>query len=149
MKNKTTWVLIADGSRARILSTEGRLDELAPVEDQVFRNAHPRLRDILSDRPGRTFDSVGQGRHAMAYSSDARREDERNFAAKLNEVLEDALRRDEYGRLVVVAAPKMLGDLRAAFSDAVRKSVSAELDKDLTHVQNSEIPALLEDLWAG
>ena len=149
MNNKTTWVLIADSSRARILGTKGELDELAPVEDQVFRNAHPRLREILSDRPGRTFDSVGSGRHAMAYSSDARREDERKFAAELSAVLEDAFSQSEYDRLVVVAAPRMLGELRASFPEAVSNSIVAELDKDLTKVPNSEIPALIEHIWAG
>ncbi len=146
---KTTWVLIADSSRARILGTKGPLDDLAPVEDQVFRNAHPRLRDILSDRPGRTFDSAGAGRHAMAYSSDARREDERAFATRLSAVLEDALRRNAFDQLVVVAAPRMLGDLRKEIPADVRKLVKAEVAKDLTQVPNSKVAAFLEDIWAS
>ena len=148
-KKDMTWVLIADSSRARILSTKSRLEDLAPVDDKVFRNSHPRLRDILSDRPGRTFDSVGAGRHAMAYSSDARREDERAFAIRLGAALQESLRSNAFDQLVVVAPPKMLGDLREKLPADVRKIIKAEVAKDLTHVPNPEIPALLEDVWAG
>lgn len=148
-KRKTTWVLIADGSRARILYTTSGLEDLSPVEDKVFRNSHPRLQDILSDRPGRTFDSVGAGRHAMAYSSDARREDERAFATRLGAALQESLRSNGFDQLVIVAAPRMLGDLRDKLPADVRKTVKAEIAKDLTHVPNPEIPALLEADWAG
>ncbi len=148
-KKNMTWVLIADSSRARILCTKSRLEDLVPVEDKVFRNTHPRLRDILSDRPGRTFDSVGAGRHAMAYSSDARREDERAFAVRLGDALQESLRSNAFDQLVVVAPPKMLGDLRDKLPADVRKVIKAEVAKDLTHVPNPEIPALLEDVWAG
>ena len=147
-KNQRTWILIADSSRARILSNDSRSGGLTPVEGQVFRSPHPRLREILSDRPGRSFDSVGSGRHAMEYSSDSRREDDRAFAKKLASVLEEAQRRNEYDRLVLAAAPRTLGDLRAILPDQVKAVVCAEIDKDLTQIPNSDLPKHLEGILA-
>ena len=85
----------------------------------------------------------------MAYSSDARREDERAFATRLGAALQESLRSNGFDQLVIVAAPRMLGDLRDKLPADVRKTVKAEIAKDLTHVPNPEIPALLEADWAG
>ncbi len=145
-KNQTTWILIADSSRAKIMASKGRSGDMATVEGQAFRSPQRQLREILSDRPGRSFDSVGGGRHAMEYSSDARREDDRAFAKVLATALADALRRKEYDRLVLAAAPRTLGDLRASLPDQVKAVVCAEIDKDLTHIPDSRLPDHFEGI---
>ena len=48
-----------------------------------------------------------------------------------------------YDRLVLVAPPTALGDLREALSDPVRSLVRAELDKDLTKIPVAELPSHL------
>ena len=84
----------------------------------------------------------------MEYSSDSRREDDRAFAKKLASVLEEAQRRNEYDRLVLAAAPRTLGDLRAILPDQVKAVVCAEVDKDLTQIPNSDLPKHFEGILA-
>lgn len=52
---------------------------------------------------------------------------------------------DACDRLIVVAAPKSLGDLREFFAEAVREKVHAEIDKDLTHLSNEALREALAD----
>ncbi len=64
MKSTVTWILIADESRARLLANHGPRRGVEPVSEDLLEGRILPGREIMSDRPGRTFDSVGAGRHA-------------------------------------------------------------------------------------
>jgi protein required for attachment to host cells len=113
MRNKT-YVLIADGARARLFVVAEGTADLKPAFGQEFIGTNLPSREIGSDRPGRSFDSAGFGRHAMEPPTDPHRHAERVFAQEVAAVLEDARRRNEFQDLVVVAPPKALGDMRCA-----------------------------------
>jgi protein required for attachment to host cells len=55
-------------------------------------------------------------------------------------MLDERLAEKAYDRLVIVAPPKALGDLRAALSEQVKPHVYAELDKDLVKTPTAELP---------
>jgi protein required for attachment to host cells len=151
---KTTYVLIADGARARLFVVEEGTADLKPALGQEFIGTNLPSREIASDRPGRSFDSAGSGRHAMEPPTDPHRHAERVFAQEVAAVLENALRRNEFHNLVVVAPPKALGDLRGKalgdlrgeFSDVLRNRVTAELNKDLTKVAIHDLPSHLAEI---
>ena len=143
---KTTYVLIADGARARLFVVEEGTAALKPALGQEFIGTNLPSREIASDRPGRSFDSAGSGRHAMEPPTDPHRHAERVFAQEVAAVLENALRRNEFHNLVVVAPPKALGDLRGEFSDALRNRVTAELNKDLTKVAIHDLSSHLAEI---
>lgn len=137
----TTWVLIADGARARLLAQDKPFEALKPaLEQEELTGSTAQSKEIGSDRPGRAFDSAGQGRHAMAPSTDPQRYAKFAFARELVERLEDALHGGRFQHLVLVAAPKTLGDLRELLPPPVKAKVVAELDKDLTHVPVRDLP---------
>jgi protein required for attachment to host cells len=136
----TTWVLIADGARARLLAQGRPFDPLKPALDQEeLTGSTAQSKEIGTDRPGRSFDSAGQGRHAMAPPTDPQRYAKFSFARELAERLEDAVHEGRFDRLVLVAAPKTLGDLRELLPAPVKARVVAEIDKDLTHVPAREL----------
>lgn len=139
MKPIVTWILIANGARARLFSNDGPGHGVKLVSDEVFAGTNLPGREIMSDRPGRTFDSVGAGRHAKEPRTDPREVEKRSFAHELAAMLDDGLKQGKFERLVLVAPPRELGFLRVELSPAVRKRVSAELNKDLTGVAPSEI----------
>ena len=84
----------------------------------------------------------------MAPANDAHRLDQKNFAASLAAVLRDELQGGSYNRLIIAAAPAMLGDLRAALSKQVTSVIIAEIDKDLTQVKDNELARHLEKVLA-
>ena len=139
MKPVRTWIVIADGARARIVKNTGPGRGVEADAELVFRSEHQKLQEIMADKPGRAFDSVGKGRHAMAYGSDAVREDERHFLQSLAERLEKEALADAYDRLILVAPPRALGDLRSFLSKPVKNRVHDEIAKDLTQLPNDRL----------
>ena len=101
-----------------------------------------RAIELGTDRPGRSFDLVGSGRHAMESPSDLHREQKRQFARRVAETIRARQATKSFDRLVLVAPPVTMGDLRAAL-DKVKAAVAAEVVADLTNTPMSEIPAHL------
>jgi protein required for attachment to host cells len=148
MKPIRSWVLIADGARARILENDGPGRGLIAVEGLVFHGDHSATHDLVSDREGRSYSSHGPGRSAIDSRSDPHRDLKTKFAHQLADVLARGLEQNSYDRLVIVAPPVTLGDLRAAISDRVRTKVVGEVAHDLTKIANNEVAEHLKDLLA-
>jgi hypothetical protein len=66
MPKPTLWVLVADAARARLFQVEQPQQVLSAALGQELIGSNLRSREIASDRPGRTFDSGGEGRHARS-----------------------------------------------------------------------------------
>jgi protein required for attachment to host cells len=148
MKPTITWILIADGARARIFVNNGPGKGVAALEGAEFSADHRPDREIMSDKPGRTFESAGTMRHAIEPRQDPHRELKRSFAERLAGMLDQKLATKEFDRVVLVAPPVTLGDLRSALSAPVRAAVYAELDKDLTKTPAAELPKHLGEVMA-
>ncbi len=142
----TTWVLIANGARARLVSAVGHGKALHVVELREFAASHEPNRELGHDKPARVFESHGATRHAVEPKTDAHRELKRDFAAVLAEALDASVVQNEFDRLVIAAPPVTLGDLRKSLSEAVRAKVTAEIATDLTKVPNNEVPSHIEDV---
>ncbi len=148
MKGKTTWILVANGTEAFIARNLGPGHGIEKDLEAEFHGQNIPSRDIMSDAPGRTFDSGGQGRHAMERPSDPRRNNQQEFAHEIAAHIDSAANKNEFDRLVVVAAPQMLGALRQSLSNAARAKVSGELSKDLTRLPLHKLPDHLGDIMA-
>jgi protein required for attachment to host cells len=131
-----TWIVVADGTQARILLNTGRMLGVRQVPGGHFQELIPPGREIMTDRQPRVQESVGSARHAVEPRIDPRAERKRQFVEHLAEHLEKADRRGEFENLVIVAPPHALGDLRHALTPALRKRVIAEFAHDYTHQDN-------------
>ena len=128
----TTWILVADEARARLL--EAQQADGAVVEHQSFIHEEGRQhpRDVVADRLPRAQESVGGARHAIEPRTDLETIEASRFAHALSAVLESGRVAHRYERLVLVAPPRFLGALRAALPDAVQQRVVGSLPKDVT-----------------
>ncbi|MBT4880534.1 MAG: host attachment protein [Alphaproteobacteria bacterium] len=143
MKKIITWFLIADGARARLFKNEGPGKGIQAVfEDEFIGNFLP-TRDLVSDRPGRTFDSNGPGRHSMSAPSDAHRMAKKDFARQVVGILENG---NVFDRLVIVAPAKALGDIRSVLSKGSQEKITGEITKDLTNISINDLPKHLSQL---
>ena len=149
MKPVRTWILIADGARARIVANTGPGRGIQQINNFDFRADKRPTSDLKTDRPGRTFSSAGPGSHALEPSDDAHDRQERDFQSLLAEFLHDQLENDAFDRLIIAAAPRALGVLRHVLSKGVRDKISAELPKDLTQVKTEDLVAHLADFLAA
>lgn len=144
-KVKRTWILIADGGRARVLESVGTGQPLHEVVGLVQSTDLPASRDIADDRQGRSFESVGTLRHAIERRSDPHRELKRQFAQHIAGLIDQKAGDKAFERLVVVAPAVTMGDLRPAFTKRVSELIAAEIVSDLTNVSDDKIVGLLED----
>src|SRR5215470_3294630 len=111
MESGRTWILLADGRRARLLVEQHRGGELLEPSDWVMKISEDELYD-LQDRPPRAFDRVGPGRHAMDRGFDPHEDEERKFLHRVASRLAEAARTGQFHHLVLAAPPRALGALR-------------------------------------
>src|SRR3546814_3558190 len=133
MKPTRIWIVIVDGAQARILENHGPGKGLVPLPAGVMQKTSRPSRDIDTDRPGRGYNPMGQ-HHTMDSPSDSHREEKRRFADLLANHINAAALDRSYDRLILVAPPKTLGDLRQSLSKEAAAKLDGELPKDLTKV---------------
>jgi len=138
-----TWIVIADGARARVLAARGPQQGLDLVLER--RDHAPRTAELGSDRPGRSFESATSARHAYS-APDYHRERELVFLRELVRELAAEHKAGRFERLVVVAPPTALGDLRKALGPTLTGAITAEINKDLTKVALHDLPQHLRDV---
>jgi protein required for attachment to host cells len=128
---KSTFILVANRTLATIFASHGQHEPLQIAEQ--IENPRGRLQssELEEDRPGRSFDRGGHGRHALSSEESARDRVEHNFAGQIAELLEQRRNEGVFDQLVLIAGPKFLGMLREAISEPTRKLIKAELNKEL------------------
>ena len=145
MKPKRVLFLVADAGRAAAYF--GNAKAISEVASFAIENDVPPSRALGDDRPGRSGESVGPTRHAYEPTSDPHEAAEKAFARTVAEKLADAAERNEAERVVVIAAPAMLGDLRSAYPSALRALVGLEIGKDLTRLPQKDLMERLRDIY--
>jgi protein required for attachment to host cells len=144
-----TWVLIADGEKALFLVNEG--DAEYPVL-RVRREEHqenPPTGEQAANRPGRQFASVGPGRSAYE-DTDWHELAKDRFADHLAEMLYERAHKGRFDRIVLVASPGVLGELRGKMHKEVADRVVGEVPKTLTNHTVEDIEKVLKaELKAG
>ena len=149
MKKTVTYILVADGARARLYSNHGVGKGLQPVSGATHKaDLHHHDRDILTDKPGRASSSVGNGRSALEPQTDWHRFEKHKFAREMAKVLDAAAANKAFDRLILVAPPTTLGDLRMELDEQTMKLVSGELPKDLTRHADHDLPQHLGGVLA-
>ena len=139
MKPKRTWVLIANAGRARVLEADGTGHGLKPVAGLNFETDLPPTHELVNDRQPRAYESVGSARHAISSGIDPHRKEKRRFVEDVAQTIAKHLENKAFDRLVVVAPPQALGDLRDAFPESVSTRIVNEIAKDLTKTPNQDI----------
>jgi protein required for attachment to host cells len=136
------YVLVCDGRKALFLRNEGDAQYLNLKTEQVFEHDNPPTREQGSDKPGRSYASVGERRSAME-QTDWHAIEEQRFVKGLAGQLEVLVREKNIGALVIAASPRTLAALRKSLNGEVKKRLIAEVDKDLANQPVHEIGKVL------
>ena len=139
MKPIRTWILLADGTRARVVCNAGPGKGVHSIQGMEFHGDNVRSGDIMADRPGRTFDSAGAHRHAMEPHSDPQREAKRSFAMDMIAEMHKQVQKNSFDRLILVAAPATLGDIRKILPKPLLAVLYAEIPKNLVQIPDNEL----------
>jgi len=138
-----TWGVVADAVHAQIYSRPTRR---APLElGQTFAEEQARAteHELVTDSPGRTFDSMGAGRHAKQPEHTMKQNLREAFARQIADFVETGRTANRFAHLAVVAAPTLLGELRAHFSAPSLQLLDTEIAKRMTDAKPEAIAAAL------
>ena len=103
---------------------------------------NPADRDQASDAPGRAFNSVGSHRSAME-QTDFHDLEEARFAAEAADMLKRRALANEFEKLIIVAPPTALGEMRKHYHKEVQSRLVGEIAKDLSNHPVPEIEKII------
>ena len=131
-------VVVADQAEAifyNLTSLKARPVEVGRLKDASARRpAH----EMASDRPGRSYESVGSQRHSVGDEPDLRRQEAIRFARTIAERLDADWRERAFQQLILVAGAPFRSVLRGELSEATQGCIVYEVPKDLVH-SNPEV----------
>ncbi len=137
-----TWVLIADGEKALFLENVGDDQDMNLQVIRKEEQENPDTSDQGTDRPGRFNDGPSVQRSAVQ-DTDWHALEKHRFAKDLAEMLYKRAHAGRFDDIVIVAAPKVLGDLRTELHQEVTAKVVAEIDQTHTNQPIDEIERML------
>ncbi len=145
MRKTVTWVVVADHQHAHVFNHDGPGHGIRRVEGMTFETHLDRSHDLMTDRPGRKA-APGGAMRSMTPASDPHRAAGEKFIAGISAEIAKAATRKAFERLVLIAPPRALGELRKSLPDRVRKMVTAEIAEDLTKAGEKDLAGRLADV---
>jgi protein required for attachment to host cells len=136
-------VLVADGRKMLFFRNAG--DEAYPkLETEAVRHQdNPAHLDQASDKAGQSS-STGTISGTMG-ENDFHVLEEQRFAAEAADLLKRRALANEYGKLIIVAPPAALGEMRKHYHKEVERRLIGELAKDLTNHPVPEIERIIAE----
>ena len=145
MKKIRTCVVIADGARAKIFINDGPGMGLKAMENGEFEKTSEPSRELGNDRPGRTRDSQSGIRHAVE-GTDFHLNEKLHFIGELAKIINIKAANNEFERIILVAPPKILGDMKKKLDKHSTSIMKDSLAKDLTHFKIDELSKHLKEV---
>lgn len=135
-------VLVIDGGKLLLLKNDG--SEVEPALNIVmhFVQESVATRDQGTERPGRAHESVGT-RRSSHEQTDFHQLDEIQFAVDAADMLKREVLAHNIDGLLIIAAPRTLGELRKHFHVEVERRVIGEISKDFASRPTDEILAAI------
>lgn len=140
----TTWILSANRSSASLFESNWPGKLMRRIQDIPHLKGRLQNQDIDTDKPGRVFDSFGQGRHSTSSKQDPTEHIAQQFALSLAEILNKGRLSHAYDRLVIIAGPNFLGILRAALNENTASLIVQSVNKELCDVKEKDLVEYLK-----
>ncbi|HET9572761.1 MAG TPA: host attachment protein [Methyloceanibacter sp.] len=138
MKPIKTLYVIADGGRARFVERDEN-GAFRTIASFVSPEAHQRSHDLGLDRPSRVKESANAARHAVEPRRDLHEAAKEDFVKHVAGKIDLEHARKSFDKLVLVAPPRVLTELKEKLSKAMAELAADSLQKDLTKVPDHEL----------
>jgi len=127
-----TWVVVADGTQARLFHNLGKQDALQLKQDDLIKP------DVVDEQ------GQGPSGHRPPEAS-PEQTDEATFAKQLVHRLNAAALKQEFEHLFLIADPKTMGEIRPQLHAETSKRLTGELTKTLTNSTLEDIEKILKE----
>lgn len=140
-----TLVVVADGEKALFLENASDGEDVNLQVRRKHEQDNPPDRDQSANERGRMLDGADKGGPRSAFEdTDWHQLAKERFADDLADILYKKAHNGEFDRLVLVAAPSVLGDLRGKLHQEVSNRVIGEIPKTLTNHSVDDIEAMVK-----
>lgn len=136
MRKRKTWFILADGGRARFVERDEQ-GAYRTISSFVSTELKASSRDLATERPGRVHESATTARHAIEPKTDPKEAAKEDFVRYVADQVQSE--QENFDDLVLVAPPRVLGQLRETLAKSVADAVTWDLAKDLTKVPDHEL----------
>ena len=138
MEKTKLWYVISDGGRARFIERDEK-GAFRTILSFVSTELHERSRDLGLDRPTRVMESAASARHAIEPRRDLHTAAKEDFVRLVADQLEAEHDRGQFDKLVLVAPPRVLTELKERLSKPIAEVVIDDLQKDLTKIPDHDL----------
>ena len=135
-----TVVLVADGRKLLFLRNEGDAQYPNLIVEVAEEQSNPANRDQATDAAGRASSTTG----SSVEPTDFHQLEEDRFAADAAAMLKTRALKNDFEKLIIIAPPKTLGELRKHYHKEVESRLAGELAKDLTGHTVPDIAAAIK-----
>ncbi len=140
-KEIITWIVALDAKHAHILQKNHLLRPKIKLIKEI--NSEPNLEH---QKPGRTFDSMGFGRHAIEPHTDPRQVERQHFVTKIIEILEEGLKNHQFEKLITIASPKMLGLMTRHLTRQLSQKLIYKLPKNILNSKIANVEKYINEV---
>ena len=123
--NDVTWVIVANGDRARLFKSQGITLDLQEIDDLVNTEGHGTG---LTDKEAEVLDEGERKEKLKA-----------KFAKRVAEYVEQGRLQQKYQRLIIAAEAKFLGMVRADLSEETRRLIFEQVNEDFSELDVDEV----------
>lgn len=134
-----TWIVVADGGAARILTVSPDHSHLVTLLSQTSPEIHQKTHDLVSDRGGRSFESDSTSRHGIQAKTDPHDLTKERFVQDLGKTLSARHAAGDFDVLVLVVTRAQMHTLEGALDATTKACVAGIVGKDLVKMPAAEI----------
>lgn len=143
---KTTWILIANSSQARLFKSEKPYHQIELLMEFAHPESRLKVSNLVSDGYGRVLNR-GRGTRASSYEepTNPKQVEAIRFAQELAQELNLGRAKNQYHNLILVIPAQFRGLLNKYCSNNVINLVEHAIDKDYTKFKQHELVKLLNN----
>ena len=133
-----SWVVVCDGAKALIMQNAGDNLAMNLKVQETLTQPNVADRDLGAGKPGRSHQANGTSGSAVEETS-WHDQAEQDFLKRVAVKLDELVRDKDAKRIVLVAPPRALGQIRPNLRSDTQAAITAEVPKDLTNFPIDQI----------
>lgn len=142
---KRTWILFTTATHAMLFENRGLGVNYHKVDEFEHPESRLRNREIVSDKPGRNFQST-DGRRSSYEGVDHKEELIKEFAHELALYLNKGRAEQAFDELLLVSEPRFLGYLKEYLDKKTASMLRKSVNKSLTDPDDKKIEQLIKEV---
>jgi|688.fasta_scaffold257227_2 protein required for attachment to host cells len=136
---RTTWILIANSSTARIFQAAKTTKDMKLICEIDHPESREKAVNLVSDLPGRYRKSSSSPLSVYEEPTNPKQVEVERFAHQLAHELNEGRNLNKYHDLIIIAPAHFQGLLNKTFNTHVKNLITITLDKDYTRLKQHEL----------